>query len=1750
MRVDRGAAGDVAVVGMACLFPGAPDLETYWNNIVGKVSAIGDPPPGWAAADVFDPASAEPDRIYCQRGGFLGELSRFDPTAYGVMPLAVDGAEPEHFLALRVAHEALADAGYLSRPFDRDRAGVILGRGTFLNRGSVTALQHGLVVDQTLGVLRQLRPDLDGAALDEVRRQLKASLPPFNAETAPGLVSNVMCGRIANRLDLKGPTYAVDAACASSLVAVDLGIRDLLSGRSDLMLVGGVNVSTPPLVFMVFCQLGALSRRGQIRPFDADADGVLLGEGVGMVVLKRRADAERDGDRIYAVVKGVGIASDGRALAVLAPRLEGEELAIRRAYEAAGVSPDSVGLVEAHGTGTPVGDLTEIEALRRVFGDGGGRPPRCALGSVKSMISHTIPAAGVAGLIKAATALYQKVLPPTLGVERPNPKLGLDRTPFYLGTEPRPWIHGGPEPRRAGVNAFGFGGINAHVVLEEATGRDEAATPDLWRAWDSEVVVVDGAGRGEILAKVEALRRRLAATPGAPLAAVAAEVDADLADGTLRLAVVATSTADLDAKLAHAEARLAEAACRRIRDVSGIYFAEEPLLRQGALGFLFPGEGAQYAGMLQDLCMHFPEVRACFDQADRVFGDGGRAVLPSQVLFPPPLGRPADEAALWQADCAVAAVFAANRALSGLLGRLGVAPAAVVGHSSGEYAALLHAGAIRAEAEAEVLRQGLRLNALYRAVEERIPPAVLLTVGAVRPGTIEAVGAEFPDAVHVAMDNCPHQVVLSVAEADAPRVMDALGRRGAICAVLPFRRAYHTPHFASVTRELDGFFRGLSLAAPHTPVYSCATAAPYPVEPEAIRQVALSQWTRPVRFRETIRAMHAAGVRVFVDVGPRGTLVGFVQDILRGQPHVAVATNVPQRSGVAQLHHAVGLLAAHGASLRLGALYARRGLGPGRERAGATPPASRSVMRVALELPTARVTARAPGLAAAPGAPPAPLLPAAPSPAGSRPEGADEPLAPAGGGTPRARVMLEHLRRMERFLAIQEEVMQAYLGGRAPAGSAPAADDRPAGRSARATAGTPGPEPRPQPAASPTPLPATEAAGSREALVGRLLAIVSDKTGYPPEMLDLGSNMEADLGIDSIKRVEILGAFQRATGLLPAADMERASALKTLAEIVDLALARGSAVPARPAPDAAAATPAGGFVSRILSHTPDEEAMAECVLDAEADAFLRDHAIGGRPSNLDATLSALPVVPLTVSLAIMAEVAALLRPGSRVVRLRDVRALRWFPVEGRRRVLVSAKRRRSEVGTAVEVQILEGDDGGPTEEGRPIVEGVVLLGDAYEPPPPAADLVLGDERPFRFAPSDLYGEVMFHGPRFQSVVAVRRSGAEGAEAAVRGGRATGFFEDAGAELLLDPVLLDAAGQVVGFWAADRLASGAVVFPVGFERLDLHGSTTASTATTCRARTRAVADGRLRSDVDFLDGDGAPLVRITGWEDRRFDFSRDVVRFVLRPGEVAISAPWPEAVAGLPGAGDLECCRLEPARLPRELFEEGAPLWQTVWARLILGRAEREAWMGVRHEGRRAHWLLGRLAAKDAVRRLVAARHGLRLSPADVEITTDAQGAPRVGGAWVADVGRAPAVTLAHTDLLVVAVAGWCPDGEGIGVDVEAARAPSEELMAVAFSPAERRLLAPRRGDSDGEWALRAWCAKEAVGKALGHGLPGGPRTLVVRQVDRGTGEIRMVPAGGLAAPAARPARAFSASTRRQGEAIVASARVTGIVARG
>ncbi|HET7593523.1 MAG TPA: type I polyketide synthase, partial [Rhodanobacteraceae bacterium] len=919
---QRPAPAPIAIIGMACIFPQAPDLAAFWNNILAGVDAIDDPVPEWGAERYLAAG-----RIRTARGGFLKDLYRFDPREFGIMPNSVDGGESDQYLALRVARDALADAGYLGADADHHATGIVLGHSAYLHRGQVTVIQNNIVLDQTMDLLRVALPHLGDAGLDEIREILRQKLPPTTADNAPGLVPNMMTGRIANRLNLRGPNYVLDAACASSLLAVAAAADELRNGRSDMMLAGGVNATLPADVTTSFTQLGALSARGRVRPFEAGGDGTLLGEGLGVVVLKRLDDAIAQGDRVYAVLRGVGRSSDGRGTGLLAPSQDGETLAMQRAYRQTGIDPATIDLVEAHGTGIPLGDRTEIASLKTVFGDRGSEFGTKALGSVKSMISHCIPAAGIAGLIKVSMALHHRVLPPTL-CDEVNPELGIEQTPFYVNTRCAPWMARHGAPRRAGVNSFGFGGINAHAILEEAP--PEARAPGRFTSWPAELCVLSAASAAALVEKLERLVAALSANPQWSIAQVAAALAREDRAEEHRVAILARDTTELTTSIALAIGKVGEGAstwkASRARQVYGRGHSD------ARLGFIFPGEGSQYPGMFADIAL-FPQVQHWLD-----FWHGMHDLPAGQthtdIVFPTCEVRhehlTGREQRLHDMDVGSEAAFIGGMAMFDLLRALGVEPDVMVGHSSGESAALAASGASPAHSDLELVACISRQYAVYEALlkSDKIPTGALLAVGALPGEQIQAAVDSHGGKVQVAMDNCSNQQVLYGSVEAIGQIEDELVRQGGICIRLPFDRGYHTPAFEDASRAFLAYYEDIKVGRPKVPLYSCATAALFPKTPASVRKLAAQQWSRKVRFPETVRKMYDDGVRIFLEVGPSGNLVSFVNDILAGRDFLALPTNVRGRNGIEQVLSVLARLYALGRWNALDRVYAGREITP------------------------------------------------------------------------------------------------------------------------------------------------------------------------------------------------------------------------------------------------------------------------------------------------------------------------------------------------------------------------------------------------------------------------------------------------------------------------------------------------------------------------------------------------------------------------------------------------------------------------------------------------------------------------------------------------------------------------------------------------------------------------------------------------------------------------------------------------------
>jgi acyl transferase domain-containing protein len=920
--------GDIAIVGVACTYPSARRAGQFWRNIVNKVDAIEEVSPNrWSPEAFYDPDPNVEDRVYCKKGGWIPDSYSFNPLKFGIPPASIQGAEPDQCLLIRCVFEALEDAGYLTRNYNRERTSIVLGRGNYVGPGLMWLTLRTSVTEMFIDIMRQMRTDLSEEQLNKLRRVMHAKVPRLTPEAAAGVVPNICTGRVANRFDFMGRNFTVDAACASSLIAAEIGVRNLLTGIDDMTLIGGVHIFNNIPFLSVFKVSRAISLTSTMRPFDEFADGTMSGEGIGLVVLKRLADAERDGDRIYAVIKGVGTASDGKAKAVLAPRLEGEVLAVERAYEMAGVAPQSVELIECHGTATTVGDGTEIETLRRVFGAADLGRPSCAIGSVKSMIGHAMPASGAASLIKTAMALYHRVLPPTLNVTRPHPLLREADSRFYINSETRPWIHRQDgAPRRAAVSAFGFGGINAHVVLEEYRKAEETAQPTHLTEWECEVVVVEGDTRTEMVAALDRLRAYAVQVEGVALRDIAFTLNCSLKGAPHRVAIVASSLEDLAEKIDRIKQRLADPECRQIRERAGLYYFDNPELLGGKVAVLFPGEGSQYLNMLADLCVHFPEVRRSFDVADGAVKDPQYVPL-SAVVYPPPSFSEDEEAAaekrLWSIERATESVLTADGGIYTLLQKLGLKPDMMTGHSAGEWIAMAASGMLDLS---EFIASMERLSAMYRDLAKRaeVPRMAMLAVGAGREKILQ-LAEEIDCEVHIANDNCPHQVVAVVEPSQVANLSDHLLKNGVFVEPLPYDRGYHTPSFIYICDPLRTFFQSLRIEAPRLPVYSCTTVAPYPKRRDEILEIVANTFARPLLFRQTIERMYEAGARIFVESGPRGNLTAFVDDVLRGKPHLAIATDQFRRPSLTVLNHALGMMAAAHVALDLAPLYSRRG---------------------------------------------------------------------------------------------------------------------------------------------------------------------------------------------------------------------------------------------------------------------------------------------------------------------------------------------------------------------------------------------------------------------------------------------------------------------------------------------------------------------------------------------------------------------------------------------------------------------------------------------------------------------------------------------------------------------------------------------------------------------------------------------------------------------------------------------------------
>ncbi len=1140
----------IAVIGMACMFPKSPDLQAYWRLLKDGVDAITEVPAShWRPEDYFDSDPKRRDHTYSRRGGFLPPFD-FDPLEYGIAPNALEATDTSQLLAMVVAKQALEDAGYgATRPFDREKVSVLLG---------VTgALELVIPLGARLGFPKWARAleeaGVEAGVIEDVMGRISESYVDWQEASFPGLLGNVVAGRIANFLDLHGTNAVVDAACASSLSALHLALLELRSGHCDLALSGGVDTFNDIFMYMCFSKTPALSRTGDAKPFDDQADGTIIGEGLGVMVLKRLSDAERDGDRIYALIRDMGSSSDGKGNAIYAPSASGQRRALEQAYALAGVSPRTVELLEGHGTGTIVGDAAEIKALEETFRMAEGEGTWCALGSVKSQIGHTKAAAGVAGLIKAILALHHRVIPPTIKVTRPNAAVAPKQTPFYVNSNKRPWIGNPRHPRRAGVSSFGFGGSNFHCVLEEYPG----GAPEI--DWDEaqQLIAFSSESIEGLLARIRQWEGRVMEEAELAVEFAAARV-AFRAEHPFRLLLVPEAGKSWRDLARQALDQLGKSTSSSWESPQGIYFGTGA--RPEKLGILFPGQGSQYVGMLRDLACAFPQMGRVLEAADRLFADMGSGPTGrrlSDSIYPHPAfeegEQQSQEAELRDTRNAQPAIGAVSLGAWEVLKYFGVQAQAVAGHSYGELTALCAAGNLSPD---DFLRLSIQRGVLM--AQGGNGRGGMLAVQATEEQVQEILQKEKLHLV-IANKNAPQQMVLSGFSEDIARAATVLEGMGIRHSTLPVSGAFHSSLVTQFQKALAMILGETPWSAGEIPVYANSTGEAYPRGAQAGRELLGRQLERPVEFIREIRAMAEAGIQTFLEVGPGSRLRGLISEILKDRPHVAFAldagsgSGAGQRNGMLDLARCIAKLASLAYPVQLERWCPAA---PKFETGQKRPSFTVSICGANYRSPKKSETA----------------VPV-PSPVIKREEKISSlPPAPSSESFRLWQENLKALQSMQektaelhkQFLEGQESIHQtlrellsqerASLQGTSPAvfESGPLRTQAvpivevektiPAPSvSVPSTANAPEP---------PSPEPTGAGLYSESKIREVVLQTISEKTGYPVEMLDLGMGMDSELGIDSIKRVEILSQVQEALPQAPEIGPDQLGTLKTLGQII------------------------------------------------------------------------------------------------------------------------------------------------------------------------------------------------------------------------------------------------------------------------------------------------------------------------------------------------------------------------------------------------------------------------------------------------------------------------------------------------------------------------------------------------------------------------------------------------------------------------
>ncbi|MGB9431908.1 MAG: beta-ketoacyl synthase N-terminal-like domain-containing protein, partial [Candidatus Acidiferrum sp.] len=935
----------IAIVGAGAILPDAANVSAFWENVKnGRYSISLVQPERWDPALYFDPDPAAPDKTYSKIGGWAREYV-WDPIKWHlpVPPRVVDAMDESQKWAIACTREALEDYGYPKRPLDANRTAVILGNAMAGEKHYFTALR--LYFPEYARELAET--DTFSALPDAVRREITRELhdrmskliPEITEDSMPGELANCIAGRIANVFNFHGPNYVCDAACASAMAAISSATEGLIEHDFDVAITGGIDRNMGASTFIKFCKIGALSATGT-RPYAEGADGFVMGEGTAIFILKRLADAEHDGDKIYAVLRGMGGSSDGKGKGITAPNPIGQKLAIERAWQNAGLSPATATLIEGHGTSTRVGDVVEVQSMIDVLGSFHLPSGSVALGSVKSNFGHLKGAAGAAGLLKTVLALRDKVLPPSVHCEHRNPDIDFAHSPLYVNTELKPWAMPADGVRRAGLSAFGFGGTNFHAVLEEylpgrlnGNGKRSVAVREApsklqepipmsamnvrntssdsdssyYKAPLRGALVIGAASEAALAERLRAIEKD-AKAGCAPAPTVPAESDLRAPE---RLAIDYANSAELANKAATALKALAanQPAMWKALRAQGIFRGHGPSPK---VAFLYTGQGSQYVNMLQLLRATEPIVAETFAEADRVMipllGKPLSKFIFVDLADANAVAKAEDD--LRQTAITQPAVLATDLALTRLLAAYGVEPDFTMGHSLGEYGALVAAGALpfadsleavsaRGRGMTEVaMEDNGRMAAVFAPLEE-----------------VERILKTIDGYVVIANVNSNRQAVVGGASMAVDQAMEAFKKAGYDVAPLTVSHAFHTSIVAGASKPLRKVLERLRLESPRLPIVANTNGEFYPTGPDVLPQmldILTQQVASPVQFVKGLHTLYDAGARVFVEVGPKKALQGFAEDVLGSSSDlVSLFTNHPKVGDIVAFNQALcGLYAA------------------------------------------------------------------------------------------------------------------------------------------------------------------------------------------------------------------------------------------------------------------------------------------------------------------------------------------------------------------------------------------------------------------------------------------------------------------------------------------------------------------------------------------------------------------------------------------------------------------------------------------------------------------------------------------------------------------------------------------------------------------------------------------------------------------------------------------------------------------------